>query len=228
MENKPNIGSPEWNAYWIDKLYPHEMTDKFPSTDGLRRVFGTEYAEVSSVYMDVILAPTTEQQRATVKCTIAYTPKGSQKECIISDVADCFWGNTKRPFCDHATATAATIAEGRCYRKAMYLKTLTQEESLNPSEEEVNSLNEQHEDNTPSSENQKNAIKRMAERVGIDLNAMVRYFNEDLKNIKTSVPENISSLEAKTILKQLNKWQRQVSEGGEQIPEIILKKGSVV
>lgn len=233
----PDIGSEAWTKYWIDKLYPHEMTDKFPSTDGLRRLFRTYFARVTNLDMRVIEAPKIGQERATVQCVVTYYPNpkvlpltlpvdgvlGGWCPEVISDVADCYWGNTKAPFSQHATATAATIAEGRCYRKAMFLRTMTQEEALNPSQSEFEQMNTEHEDNMPSTENQKNSIRRMCERIGIDIPKMMQYMNENVANLKTQELNNSSAYEAKAILQQLSKWQRKVAEGGEEVPEIIIK-----
>lgn len=218
----PLVGSEEWTLYWTDQLFPHEMIDNFPSTDGLRRLFRTYFGTVSNTDMQVIQAPTQDQPRATVKCVIHFKSKRTGLEEIISDVADCFWGNTKRPFCDHATATAATIAEGRCYRKAMFLRTITQEESLNPTDSEFRKMSEEHDDNMPATDNQKNAILRITNRIGIDIEKMMRYMNEDNRGLNTDNINTLSSREAKILLNQVNKWQREANQGGEVIPEVIL------
>jgi hypothetical protein len=130
-----------WTDFVMSKLFKYEMVDGFPSTDGLRRVFQELMGDIISNCKQVIQPPHNENSsRATVKCTIQYRAYGVYDRSspgtlkTIEEVSDCYMGNSKKPFYYHASATAATMAEGRALRKAMGIKALVTEEMQKPEE----------------------------------------------------------------------------------------------
>ena len=219
----PSVNDPEWTDWVLSFLNDNEKQQDHPTVDGLRRIFEIIVGEIIETRIDIVSAPTISNNRAVAECTITYFPHGRffgssiqdlGQAKIISDAADCYWGNTKKPYCDHTTATAASMSEGRCLRKAMRIKVLTNEEALSPEGVEAESVQSELHANDPASDNQKNAIIRIASRVNIDVEKLVR----STHGIEADTLDRISSQEAHILIRLLNDYQKKPEEGGIAIP----------
>jgi hypothetical protein len=216
----PDITSPEWTDFIMSLFTEDELVDgKYPSCDALRRVFEKIIGVIVSTDMQVIQPPDNNNGgRATVKCTLEFAPYawmgtrvGTKK---VSDVADCYYGNTLAPYCKHAAATAATMAEGRCLRKAMMIRTLTREEMQTPKGEEAKAVEQIENDGTPATDNQKHILTRMCQRSQIDIEKFLADQKVEAKNLDT-----LTQQEAQHLLRVLNNYQRSVIQGGTLVPD---------
>ena len=219
----PTIGDPAWSEYILSQFAEDELIDGHPTCDGLRRIFGIFMGIIVSSKIDVLQVPVPQHQnRATVQITIDYVPHVNpfQTKYTISDVADCFEGNTKFPYYQFPTATAATTAEGRALRKALRLKVITLEEAQSPDAQTSKSIAIMSADASPINDMQRNAIFRVSKNLNIDPAKLLVELSKDV-NSKTSV-ESLNTLEAQAVLRQLTQYDRGPDNGGIMIPETIL------
>lgn len=216
----PKFGTIEWSEWLMKQFHAKELVDGNPTCDGLRRLFEDHVGYIISVAMKVVQAPDIQNNgRATVECSIQYmTEDGSV--FTISDVADCHKGNTKEPYCKFPTATAATMAESRVYRKTLRLRKVSAEEAQLPSGSEAKAIEMEAEIQDLITDTQKNTIKKISERNGIDLIKLLESLKE---SVKTQDIDLMTSMEAQAVLRQLNLYSRDVKDGGQVIPENILK-----
>ena len=147
-DNIPNKSSPKWTEYVLSLLTDKEkIEDRFPTCDGLRRVFDIVGGRVKSSVTRIVETADTSQNgnfgRATVEHTLIFYPHDTKEETIITEVADCYPGNTQEPYASYPSATASTVAEGRALRKALRLvRVLTADEVANASQEVKNACKE--------------------------------------------------------------------------------------
>jgi hypothetical protein len=198
-----------------------EVVENRPTANGLRRVI-REYTpfEISSTTVDVLQCPTKDNDwRATVRCTIEYTKKSPPvdgddfEELLIpyrvSDVSDCYYGNTKAPYNKFPTATASTMAEGRCLRKILCLNTLTAEENLEQDPAVAKQIEDDQASQIPITEVQKAAIQNLAKIRGVDFTKILPAHE------KRDVPEDLShwcSRDAQDTLVYLHKYGKRPEE----------------
>lgn len=207
-------GSEPWTQSILDMLLEEELIEGRPKVEGLRRIFPEVMGPILSCECTVIDSPKeSNNDRATCQCRIEYLDLDlsdrfeQPMKIVVQDVADSYYGNSEFPFSRHLTATAATMAEGRCLRKALRLSILTEEESNMPDNDDVKAQQDDIDDKTPAKDNQKMAINRIAERANINVVKLLK----SLDSVNTNEIENISSREAKVILRVLNRYQGDVS-----------------
>lgn len=149
---EPLMDSPEWSDF-VMKQFTNEELDNLgnPCVHGLRRVsrklLGPPICSSSRVISSpMLLCPTSMKRQPAVcehKLVILWTRLegtdfDSPYQVEFSDVGDVSEANTDPDFCRFATATAATRAEARAYRKALQLHRVSSEETtLVPIEEGV-------------------------------------------------------------------------------------------
>jgi hypothetical protein len=128
----PEMYDPRWPDYVLGQLEEDERTpDGLPLTDGLRRLALKLLGPIVKSVPITIQAPNpNNDNHATVAWELQIAWDGDLNDVrTFGDVADVYTGNTKEEFAVHASATAATKAEGRALRKALNLKhTLVAEE----------------------------------------------------------------------------------------------------
>lgn len=210
-----------WTEYLVGLLRKNERDKDRPNNFGLRRLFHQFVGEIvgNSVYVHQSPNPG-NQNRAVVEVNIRYRPlRGNMSEGVsmgertISDVADCYTGNTKSPFCNFATATAITMAENRCLRKALNISVISSEESETP--EDMEGEIDRDDMATVLSDNQKHRISQMAKKLNINLAVMLDGMDLEL----------LTYNQAQKTLTQLVAYMRGPNEkGGEKIPDDLLIK----
>lgn len=140
---EPLMESPDWSDF-VMKQFTNEELDNLgnPCVHGLRRVarklLGPIVCSSSRVVQSpVLLCPTSMKRQPAVcehKLVILWTRlEGGELQSAyqveFSDVGDVSETNTDPDFCRFATATAATRAEARAYRKALQLHRVSSEET---------------------------------------------------------------------------------------------------
>jgi len=206
--------------YILSLFEKDELVDgKYPNCDGLRRVFEEVIGTILQVDIVPIQCVDKDSQRATVKCGIVYIDKRDNAQKYRSDVADSHYSNTKDPYRRHLTATAATVAEARVYRKVLGLKGLAVEEMQAPEGDDKVLAEQMMRDENLAGDTQKNVIEKMCQRMGIDVNKLLT----ETKGVETTDFTKITNTEAIILIRTLNNYQKDTNKGGVNIPTTILK-----
>lgn len=144
----PGPTDPEWSDFVLSQFTDSETDDDGnPFVHGLRRVgrklLGILIESSSKVVQAPLYQARTEGsglagavQPAVVEHTLVFVDDDGVKVAH-TDVADAYFGNTDPEFARYASATAATRAEARAYRKALMLSRVVaaEEKTIVPIEE---------------------------------------------------------------------------------------------
>lgn len=225
-QDKPDPLDPNWTQFLLKQLDESEVIEGFPTCDGLRRMFELYIGEITNCLVEPITTPTAGNNRATIKCTISYLPFQSRYGGIknISDISDCHEANTVFPYSLYMTATAATMAEGRCLRKGLRLKTVSREEiaGTNPVSS-VDAAIREAERPERSSDNQRLAIAGVANNLNISLQSMLTFMKTEkvINNVKL---DDLSYKEAQDVMRRLTDYERGEENKGLSIPVELYNK----
>lgn len=226
VETRPDPLDADWTQFLIKQLEDSELIEGFPTCDGLRRMFEVYIGEIVNCLIDPIATPSAGNNRATIKCTITYLPHNSRFNGLknISDVSDCHEANTVLPYSLYMTATAATMAEGRCLRKGLRLKTVSREEvvSTNPTSSIDAALREAARPER-SSDNQRLAIAGVSNNLNISLKNMLAYMKNE-KIIESIQLDDLSYKEAQEVMRRLTDYERGEENKGLSIPVELYNK----
>lgn len=212
IEKPSGPTDPKWHDYIMSQFTPEELKDgKYPSCDGLRRMFELNIGKITRARSTVIqAADIRNSNRATVCFEIQYLEHSSGMLLEISDVADASNDNYEPPYNAYPTATASTSAEGRVYRKGLRLRTACGDEFGTVNRVGLEKALSPHE---LISESQVAAINTLCEQKNIDITKLLGLFEEE------SILRAIKYEKATLILKSLNEFTR-----GKEIPASILKE----
>lgn len=221
-EDEEVEGSPiNEREYIFSLLRDDELIDGNPTCAGLRRITPIVFGNILSSGIKDFSAPQTDERagRATVVYEIVVedmrglrdTDINNPPVVVISDIADCWWGNTgDSRFAVHPSATASTRAEGRCFRKLLNLNTITAEENSNVNEDEVIYETEGKDEYIQS--HVKTLIKSRCESLDIDVLKLVKSVFED----KYVALEQLSREDGGKLVTLVNEYQQ-----GKEIPDDI-------
>ena len=222
----PSIYSWEWTDFVFSKLREEELIDKVPTQAGLLRIF----EEVMSAYYKtpvvirnlsslVVQSPNVDNNNhAVVQSTIIYTEMGTCLDRTVTEVADCYSGNTAIPFSLHAVATASTLALGRALRKALRLRQgVHTKEELMPASPAQMSMTRQLESSMtkPIDQGQLAVITSISKRLGIDPNKLV---GPDSEYPDFTSLEGLDFNTAATVVQLVNQYQ----QDAKPIPERLI------
>mgnify|MGYP001213427509 CR=1 FL=1 len=220
-DTTPQISDPNWTEYVIGLLSEDEKINNNPTCDGLRRVFEILVGKIESCDMEVLQVPVIENRNhATVKCSMKYFDFHSRNYRFISDVASCNEGNTQTPYSLYPVATAATMAEGRCLRKALRIKAIANEEVLRPDDVTVQNVLDNNASVIPATDIQKKMINVLSERCGIHVSKLLHYLSSD--GVSNTL-DNLTHSEAQICLRKLNLYDKGPDNNGLAIPDEVLK-----
>lgn len=211
----PRLGEKGWTDFVLSLLHDEEKPNGKPKADGLRRIF-SQVINGAIIENDVQIVGTATPEnnnRATVIYKLTYVEDGLIK--TRTDAADCSNTNARRPFSHHPTATAVTMAEGRCLRKIFQLNVIMDEESLG-------------EDNDPANisfatQNQSLIINKLCESLNIDVMKFLEKYGVKIQPDK-DLKDFTSFEEAQSMLKILTGFKKSVGTDGHiAIPTDIIK-----
>jgi hypothetical protein len=201
----PEMWEPKWTDYVLSHFEDDEIVDGYLLTDGVRRVVSKLLGPiVKSAPVQVNPPSYANNNHATVVWEVAIRfDDGSIR--TFGDCADVSPDNTDPTFAVHASATAATKAEGRALRKALQLKrVLTTDEMLNNNETKPENINS----------GQINFINMMCERNNINVMKLINLNKRDQYEKIEDVPY------AKAVL--INKYLTECQSSKRKPPEEIL------
>jgi len=131
----PDMNSEEWHDYVMRQFHERELEKNGnPTCVGCRRVVQKLIGPILKACPIDFIPPTKENEgTGTVlfEVTIRVEKEDHplfEEEITLGDIADVNRFNTDPPFHKHATATAATRAEARIYRKLLGITKITAEE----------------------------------------------------------------------------------------------------
>jgi len=225
---RPARTSLAWSDYVMSQFDKSELINGSPTTDGLRRVFEQEIGNIYSCHMTSVETPNNQNQyRATVHCEMKYADIEKDLILEVSDLADCFPGNTKTPYVLYATATAATMAESRCLRKGLRLtRVISAEEAMSADKETQEAYLQDHITNTESNKAQRNVILTLLNKTGIDGEKLFQLLVKEEKispSVSLEAFDALSYKDAQTIVQILNKFHQKLEDGGVAVPDALLK-----
>lgn len=216
---KPKVTDPEWTEWVMSQFDTFELKDGMPTCDSLRRIFKLLIGDIIDTYIDVIKAPTQQDQTTTVSCSISYKKHGDESDTIyrVSDAFDVNQDNTPFPFNKVSVASAATKAEARSLRKALGLIKVYASEEIQEGVEAKESLSSSVSDEGKLiSDAAKTAIITMSQRMGID---MIKLCNS--MDFEVDLIDNLSYVNSHKVIAKLNEYSRGEDNGGESIPDEI-------
>lgn len=225
----PKIGSPAWQNYVLSHLVDGEYHEKegikYPKASGLRRVTQVLIGPIiksgpSNIWTDL------QNKRSTVQYSVSILWKAECPDWIkdedianiasavreFSEVADCTAENTPSPYNLHPSATAASKAEGRTFKKILQLNVTTAEEVIGVKEQET--FDSTNFETDKITDTQKSVINTLSGRLGIDINKMLEFY-EIRKELNA-----LTKAEAARMVVELNKYQTKTN-GSLEIPDTI-------
>lgn len=207
QENIPTPNDLEWSDYVLSFLDKSEKYKDRPTVDGLRRI-GT-YFLGDYVTFDTQIVQTPDEHngdRATAVCTIQTAGSSFFAPKTIAGSADCYSGNTMKPYYKHPVSMAETRAEGRALRRALQLKTIVAEETFDEMEEYPNT------DDKLINDEQLNFLSMMGKKLDINILKFLKLHIQDF-----TIVQKIEYNTASGLFQVLNEYQRQVQPIPEEI-----------
>lgn len=161
----PLMEDPKWSEWVLNQFEDDEVVDGNVLTDGLRRVVTKV---LGPILRSVPVRETAPSVHNNYHAMVAWEVDIKFPDDTIrtfGDVADVNEMNTNPTFAMHASATAATKAEGRALRKALQLKRVlaAEEMSVNPSDMTASKINN----------GQISFMNMMCERLDIDVMKLI-------------------------------------------------------
>lgn len=186
----------EWTDYILSLLDDKkEMENGNPRTDGLRRVTYLIFGDFNNI-TTVVASPCLENNyRASVVSSISFHKSGKN----VDGCADVYSGNTDVKFAKHALATAETRAEGRAFRKALFLtKVLSAEEANDAGQDEPTGQDGR------INKSMLSGLYMMCNRVGIDFDKLLIQ-----KDIKVNDHAELTDKQGKELASIISRAQRE-------------------
>lgn len=224
--SRPTMGSLEWEGFVLSQLDKSEKEEKngsvYPRACGLRRLAEKLLGPIlKSGPTNVFLTGSDDSARAVVvyEVSIDFRDDNRLEPRVFSEAADCSQSNTPAPFSLHPVATASTRAEGRAFKKALQLTTVTAEEISAPISNPKASkrVTDEEDGDVPASNNQLGIINTWVKKLNLDRDKFVN-FKVPGKTINT-----ITRDDAIVLIDTIQKFSS-IGEDNVPIPEEILLK----
>lgn len=218
----PDRYSVQWSKYVMEQFDKSELQDGNPTCDGVRRIFQLLIGPILARDTVVEQVPTIENGgRSTIKCIVSYIDRLDGYNKVVSDVADCWKGNTEQPYSSHPTATASTMAEGRALRKGLGLSALLKEEKSKADPITAQEANIELDSKNGISDAQKTVIRKLVKDQGLSLERTLAYFNGK-EVISSPEMDSLSSDEARKLIQETNRFGKDAKANGVVVPEELI------
>lgn len=209
VEVAPNMNSSLWAEYVMGQFEPDEMMDDTPTCDGCRRVVEKLIGPIVRCGIANHVAPSVDNcGTATVvfQVEVAIVNENHPAHGIVDtlfyeDIAGVNGDNTDEPYSKYASATAATRAEGRIYRKLLRLNKVTTAEEISTKANEEGSI-EWIPDNSIE-DGQVAIINMICHRINVDVIKFINSGQQQYEHIS-----QISKTTAVKMIKELTNFQR--------------------
>lgn len=221
VKTPPTIADKEWTSWVLDQLFPDEKYEQYPTCDGLLRIFEIVMGTIISINTTVVQSASSDNNnRATVATTLTYVRPNVSGERVytVSDAADCSLENTQHPFNLYPSATASTMALGRCLRKALRLKTLVREEVVRPSDDITKMMVEANQNSSKATDVQKNMIRKLTKGMSIGIDKLIAHMKEAGLIVNDSL-DTLNATEGQALMRQLQEYNK---DDGANVPQEII------
>lgn len=202
----PTIFDEGWSEYVISLLRDREIYNGYPKCIGLRRLVQLLVGPIVNKEIKSIVAPTNDNQTATIIVSITCNVKNRQhpaysnKVVMESSIADANTDNNKDfPYSTHMSPIAERRAESRCYRNLLNLDIASAEEMAGTQTEGITMSDITSE---YISQVQILALDLVAKRNNINV---MDFINTGKSGTKYSSINEVPSITAIKMLKILNK-----------------------
>lgn len=203
VEGEPRMTDPAWPGFVMRQFEEDELDPEgCPLVHGLRRVARLLLGPVLVSQTRVVQAPGQGPATAehTLQILVDRDADGAAYPATFGDCADVHAGNADPEFARHATATASTRAEARCYRKALLLRKVSAEEKTRIPFDEPDP-------DGPLKESQINFIHNLCRRLDVDV---MKYLAQGRKKYKKI--EDVTYAVAQVMAEHLNSFQADPSK----------------
>jgi hypothetical protein len=211
----PPYGSDDWNDFLLRQFEDDELYDGNPTCDGCRRLVEQLIGPVGDRGVSEYTPAMAENRwSSTVMYVVNVLVMNDShpqygNRISITEIADAGPHNTDAPYCNHPAATAATMAESRCYRKLLGLKSITAEENTERAQEF-----DRWEPDEVIEDSQIKTLDLMCKRLDIEVMSFINSGRSTYKSIDV-VPRGTAA----KMLRELNKVQRGVKEKAKSLPK---------
>lgn len=190
----PRMCDPGWTDYVLSQLTDDEMSDKFPKTEGLRRLVTKLLGDIIESKSELVCSPNYDNVLSTVvshKLTIL-TDEGSTK--TFTGLADASPRNLDGDYDKYPSAVASTRALGRAVRDALQLKNIVVAEEISKASPDDKVLSVQVV-----------AIKNLSDKLGLNVMKVINFSNkiEMFKRV-----EDLDRQTAQEVMRKLNELQQ--------------------
>ena len=206
---RPEPCSPEWEEYVVKQFESDELdADGNPRCVGCRRLVQLLIGPIVRCGIANNIGPSDiNHGTATVVFQVEVLVTNADHVLVgtrifYEDIADVNRDNTDAPYSKHPSATAATRAEGRIYRKMLGLTGITAEESSKRAEEEPE-IDWSTDDVLAVTDNQISVINMMCQRIDINVLEFINSGEKTYVDIQC-VPHKT----AQRMIQALNKMQQ--------------------
>jgi len=205
----PAFGSGEWHDYVMRQFREGELTDGNPTCVGCHRLVGLLVGPILDTRIPTNIGPDKENRGTatvvvSVEVRITNETHPAYGETIhLEDIADVNKDNTDPPYSKHPSATAATRAAGRIYRKLLDLNNVITAEEDSEIAEQDNPFEEGWAPAEPISNEQITAIDTICGRKNMSVMDLI-----NLGDNKYDAIETVSRATAQKMLQYLNNIQR--------------------
>lgn len=208
----PAYASEGWQEYVMQQFKDEELDNDAPKCDGCRRVCNLVLGNIIDQSLPTSHPPTVANNgtaTVSVKIQVAiHNESHPLKGQIVSieEIADVNKDNCDHPYYKHASATAATRAEGRALRKLLCLNGVITAEEASERAETTDSDCDWTVDE-PISDSQISVLNMLCQRM--DLNVM-DFINSGRRSYDEI--EMVNKSTGQRMIQELNKLQRQTKE----------------
>jgi signal recognition particle subunit SEC65 len=210
---KPTIREASWQDWVLSHLVESEKDkeNKYPTSDGLKRLVYLLLGDIVNSQSIVLESPNESNRfTAVVQHTIVVEMRDGSGQRTFTAVGESNDRNTDAIFNKYPCAIASSRSQGRCYRDALRIRTVTTEELSKVAGKDMDSEIDD-DDLQPIETVQKKVIIKKCSDMKIDVMKLI-----NLGQIKYSSIDGLTKGKSKAIITLINAYQ-----GGKEIPDNI-------
>lgn len=206
---QPAFNSERWHEWVMTQFTDDEMSDGAPICDGLRRIVESVIGPIAKVEVIGNTTPNDSNKgTATVVMGVTIDPVQLEthpsigRQIYVEDIADCNKMNTPEEYLANPSATAATKAESRVYRKILRLKRIVSSEEK-VAEKVHGTFTDTWTPENPIKDEQINVIDLVCKRANVNVFDFINSGRDHYEFI-----EQVTEHTAGVMLQHLNRIQR--------------------
>jgi hypothetical protein len=212
QEKRPTPKDPDWTKFVLTHLSKEEKDEKngYPKLEGLKRLVLLLIGNI--VYSNSRLDNAPNESNG-FNASASHSLRIEGYDDVVYEYTGLGGSNernTDRPYSKFPESVASNRAKARALREALHINCVAAEELAEVAEQD-------EDDEESASSTQKNGIKVMCKRAGVDLTKFLNLGDWSFENLDD---KSLTKSIAKQMVNLLNKYQ-DGSKSGETIPEEI-------